>query len=203
VSKKQVIHYTDYKSPYAYLAVESAYALEEDFDLEVIWHPYTLDIESFAGSVENRNPVQWRKIKYAYMDMRRFATKRDLIIKGPRKVYDSHPATIGMLFAQDQGREIFRKYNDAVFYRFWNHMIEVDDIDAIEAILAEAGADIRDYRPFLEGDGRKRHNDIKLEAEKQGVFGVPSFLFEGELFWGYDRINLLRERIAGLKVRAD
>lgn len=195
--KMQVIHYTDYKSPYAYLAVEAAYALEEDFDLEVIWRPYTLDIESFAGSVEDRNPVQWRKVKYAYMDMRRFATKRNLIIKGPRKVYDSHPATIGMLFAQDQGREVFRKYNDAVFYRFWNHIIEVDDIDAIEAILAEAGADVSEYRTFLEGEGRKQHDDIKLDAEKHGVFGVPSFLFEGEQFWGYDRIDMLRERIAG------
>ncbi|USG61702.1 DsbA family protein [Sneathiella marina] len=196
MSKLQVIHYTDYKSPYAYLAVEAAYALEEDFDLEVIWRPYTLDIESFAGSVENRNPVQWRKVKYAYMDMRRFATKRDLIIKGPRKVYDSHPATIGMLFAQDQGREIFRNYNDAVFYRFWNHIVEVDDVGAMEAILMESGADVRGYRAFLKGEGRKRHDDIKCDAEKQGVFGVPSFLFEGEQFWGYDRIDLLRERIA-------
>ncbi|MEH6548259.1 MAG: DsbA family protein, partial [Sneathiella sp.] len=104
--------------------------------------------------------------------------------------------TIGMLYAQDQGPEVFRKYNDAVFYRFWNHIIEVDDIDAIEAILAEAGADIGDYRAFLEGEGRIRHDDIKREAEMQGVFGVPSFLFEGEQFWGYDRIDMLRERIA-------
>jgi 2-hydroxychromene-2-carboxylate isomerase len=27
------------------------------------------------------------------------------------------------------------------------------------------------------------------------VFGVPMFVFDGELFWGGDRIGLLRERL--------
>jgi 2-hydroxychromene-2-carboxylate isomerase len=30
-----------------------------------------------------------------------------------------------------------------------------------------------------------------------GVFGVPSFLLDGEMFWGYDRMDLLRERLMG------
>lgn len=29
-----------------------------------------------------------------------------------------------------------------------------------------------------------------------GVFGVPTFVLDGELFWGGDRIYLLRERLA-------
>ena len=33
------------------------------------------------------------------------------------------------------------------------------------------------------------------EAEASGVFGVPTFVFDGELFWGGDRIGLLRERL--------
>jgi 2-hydroxychromene-2-carboxylate isomerase len=196
VSKQRVIHYTDYKSPYAYLAVQLAYDLETDFDLEVVWRPYTLDIPSFLGSVEERSETQWRKVKYAYMDMRRFANKRNLTIKGPRKVYDSRPANIGMLYAQNHGPEVFRAYNDVVFYRFWNHILEVDDVDAIEAVLAEVGADSDGYRPFLQGEGLKIHDDIKAEADQQGIFGVPSFLHEGEIFWGCDRVDLLREKLA-------
>jgi 2-hydroxychromene-2-carboxylate isomerase len=33
------------------------------------------------------------------------------------------------------------------------------------------------------------------EAEALGVFGVPTMVFNGELFWGGDRIDLLTERI--------
>jgi len=29
----------------------------------------------------------------------------------------------------------------------------------------------------------------------QAFFGVPTFVFDGELFWGGDRIGLLRERL--------
>jgi 2-hydroxychromene-2-carboxylate isomerase len=33
------------------------------------------------------------------------------------------------------------------------------------------------------------------EAEALGVFGVPTMVFNGELFWGSNRIDMLIERI--------
>ena len=33
-------------------------------------------------------------------------------------------------------------------------------------------------------------------AEQRGVFGVPTLVLDDELFWGTDRIWLLRERLA-------
>ena len=40
----------------------------------------------------------------------------------------------------------------------------------------------------------------QAEASADRVFGVPMFLFEGEQFWGYDRIGMLESRLdeAGL-----
>ncbi len=194
MSRRTVIHYTDYKSPFAYLAVEPTYELEKEFDLDVIWRPYTLDIASFAGSVEERSEEQWRKIRYSYMDMRRFANKRNLTVKGPRRIYNATTASIGMLFAQDQG--VFRAYNDSVFKRFWTHDIDLDEVDEIEGALKDAGAETKDFQAFLTGEGKSRHEAIKEEAHKQGVFGVPSYVFEDELFWGCDRIDLLKERLS-------
>jgi len=189
-----VTHYTDYKSPFAYLAKDPSYDLERDFDVIVEWRPFTLDIPSFAGNVDTRTDAQWRKIKYSYMDMRRWANKRGLTVRGPRKVYDSAPAQIGMLYAQDAG--VFRAYNDMVFQRFWEHRMEVDDVSAVKDILAEAGADPSGFDTFVTGEGRERHDRHQVEAKEAGVFGVPTFVLDGELFWGYDRIDLLRERLA-------
>lgn len=47
------------------------------------------------------------------------------------------------------------------------------------------------------------HDHLRNEAEASGVFGMPTFVFEGELFWGGDRIGLLRERLdeTGVKRR--
>lgn len=189
-----VIVYTDYKSPYAYLAKDPTYALAADFDLMLDWRPYTLDIPSYLDDVETRTAHNWRKVKYAYMDARRLANKRGLIVRGPKKIFDSSIAAIGMLYALDH--DVFRAYNDAVFERFWKRELEIEDPAAIAAVIAEAGADGNKFGDFLTGPGRERHDRLRAEAEAMGVFGVPSFIFEGELFWGGDRIEDLSGRLA-------
>ena len=47
---RRVTIYTDYKSPYAYLAKDLAYELERDRQVQLEWLPYVLDIPSFLGS---------------------------------------------------------------------------------------------------------------------------------------------------------
>jgi len=45
-----IIVYSDYKSPYAFLAKDLIYELEDQFDVHLEWLPYTLDIPSYLGS---------------------------------------------------------------------------------------------------------------------------------------------------------
>jgi 2-hydroxychromene-2-carboxylate isomerase len=69
--------YTDYKSPYAYLAKDPAFALTRDLGVRLEVPPYILNIPDFLGSArldeagsvieESRNAHQWRRIKYSYM----------------------------------------------------------------------------------------------------------------------------------------
>ncbi|CAN5675406.1 2-hydroxychromene-2-carboxylate isomerase [soil metagenome] len=188
----------DYVSPYAFVAKAWAYELERDYDVTLEWRPYTLDIASFQQSVAERDPHHWRRVRYAYMDARRFANKQGLILKGPTKVFYARPANAGMLYAQHHGA--FRRYNDLVFDRFWRRELDPEDVAAIEALLIEAGAP-PGFAAFLAGDGGAEHDRLRTEAEASGVFGVPTFAFDGELFWGGDRIGLLRERLDEKGVR--
>ena len=50
-----------------------------------------------------------------------------------------------------------------------------------------------DRAAVLAGSGGAEHDCLRNEAEASGVFTVATFVFEGELFWGGDRIDLLRE----------
>ena len=194
MTTREVFVYFDYKSPFAYLAKDPAYDLERDFDVRMTWLPYTLDIPAAFGTVEERTPWQWNKVKYLYMDARRWANKRGLIVRGPQKIFDSSIAAIGMLYAQRAGS--FRGYHDRVYERFWKRELEIEDPEVIRAVLDEAGTGTEGFRAFLEGEGRREHDRIRAEAEERGVFGVPMFLLDGERFWGHDRIGLLRERLA-------
>ena len=45
-----ILVYSDYKSPYAFLAKDLIYELEGDFEINLEWLPYTLDIPSYLGS---------------------------------------------------------------------------------------------------------------------------------------------------------
>jgi len=182
----------DYVSPYAFVAKASAYRLEADYDIVLGWRPYTLDVVTFMGAVAERDPHHWRRVRYSYMDARRFANKQSLTLMGPKKVYYARPANTGMLYAQRHGA--FRRYNDLAFDRFWRREFDPEDVAAVEALLIEAGAP-PGFPDFLIGEGGTEHDRLRNEAEASGVFGVPTFVFETELFWGGDRIGLLRERL--------
>lgn len=196
--------YSDYKSPYAYLAKDLVYALEQQTGAIIEWLPYTLNIPSFLGSAqvaadgsvleESRNAHQWRRVKYSYMDCRREANLRGLTLRGPKKIFDSNLAHVGMLFAQDAG--VFRQYHDIVFERFWKRELDIEDSEAVASVLRECGADARCFGQFAAGAGRTRLQQIQTDAESRGVFGVPSFLFDdGELFWGREHIAAVRRRL--------
>ena len=49
-SSAPLVVYIDYKSPYAYLAKDPTYAIEDELGIEVDWRPFTLDIPSYLGS---------------------------------------------------------------------------------------------------------------------------------------------------------
>ena len=144
MSTDEITVYTDYKSPYAYLAKDPAYELEREYGIRINWLPYTLHIPDFLGSAkvdekgevveETRNAHQWRRVRYSYMDARRLANERGLVIRGPRKIFDSSIAHTGMLYAQRCGT--FRPYHDAVFERFWKRELDIEDREAIRAVLA-------------------------------------------------------------------
>ena len=199
---RTVTAYIDYKSPYAYLAKDLAYKLERDFGVHLDWLPYVLDIPSFLGSArvddsgavieEQRNPHQWRRVRYRYMDCRRQARKRGLVIRGPQKIWDSTLAAIGMLYAKRQGNGILRHYNDLTFERFWKRELEIEDPSVICAALEEAGADTAGFSAYLLEEGRQELERICRAAEANGVFGVPSFVVDGELFWGREHLPDIR-----------
>ncbi len=187
--------YFDYKSPYAYLAAEPAFALPEHYQVDVRWLPFTLRIK---GKGERSQYSEW-KARYSYLDARRWANRRGgFPIRGPKKVYDTAPALIGGLYALRIG--VFREYTLKAYARFFDHALELDAPDEIAALLAECGASADGYRAFLAGDGPNQLDACIEEAHADHVFGVPLFVFRDEPFWGNDRMPLLEERLreAGL-----
>jgi 2-hydroxychromene-2-carboxylate isomerase len=106
---------------------------------------------------------------------------------------------MGGLFADRNGR--FRPYADRVFERFFRRELNIEDIDALAAVMAEAGLDAAGFRRYAEGEGPNDLRAAAAEAERDGVFGVPTFIVAGELFWGNDRVDWVVKKLDQMKLR--
>jgi 2-hydroxychromene-2-carboxylate isomerase len=190
--------YCDYKSPFAWLAFDPAFALEEKFAVKVKWKPFQLRIK---GSGQ-RSVYSEYKVKYSYLDARRSANERGdkKIIRGPLKIFDTAPALIGGLFAEKHGKIV--EYSRCVFELFFKRELAVDEVEAMAKFIDEFGLSGADYRAYFDGDGQRDYEHAQQEASADQIFGVPICIFRGEQFWGNDRIAMLERRLeqAGLSL---
>jgi 2-hydroxychromene-2-carboxylate isomerase len=190
VDLKEVKMYSDYKSPFAYLAFDPAFALERRFRIRVRWIPFQLRIKGPG----QRSVYSDYKARYSYLDARRWAKPRGILIRAPQKIYDSQPALIGGLFANEQGRLL--DYSRKVYQLFFRRELEIDEPEAVAAVIGELGMSAEAYRHYALTRGLEDYNRAQAEAAEDHIFGVPILLFEKEPFWGHDRLPVLEERMA-------
>jgi 2-hydroxychromene-2-carboxylate isomerase len=190
--------YIDFKSPYAYLAVKPLRAMALEYDIALDWRPYNLPISEYLGEVETRNEHQWRRVRYSYMDVRRLANQRGMTILGPRKLFDSTVSSIGLLFAKHSG--VADTYIDVTFERFFKRELDIEDEGAVAGVLKECGTE--GFADYLAGDGPDAFKTLVEDAHLHGVFGVPSMLLGEELFWGNERLDLVRERLRARRLQS-
>lgn len=204
--RKRLDVYVDLKSPYAYLAVEPTYSLEDDFYVDLVWKPFVLDIAGVYGSAEvgarnnkvrqgsdKRSPAQWKAVKYSYANVRRYAGERTpkLTVFGTRKIWDTRWASSALLFAAEAG--CLREFQQRLWPPFWRRELDPEDLEVLQKVLESAGVPGAESFPdFAKGIGRERLEAIQREAVSQGVFGVPTYILDGQLFFGREHLPLLR-----------
>ena len=119
------------------------------------------------------------------------------MLYGPRKIWDSSLAAIGLLWARQAGREVRKAYLDLVYERFWRRELDIEDTSAMAALVAEAGGDGPGYLDYLDGAGRQRHDALQAELHDAGLFGVPSYVVDGEIFFGREHLPMVRWILGG------
>ena len=204
--------YIDFKSPYAFVAMQPTYELAESLGIAIDWRPLTLDIPSFAGSAKldradrvlesERSSAQWTWVKYAYHDARRYARLRGWTLRGTTKIWDTTLAGMGLVFAKGQGDAVTRRYIEITFERFWKRELDVEDLAVVESVLREAGAGVRGFRESTENEAREKYLAEQVAIFEAGIFGVPGYVVEGEYYWGREHLPRIRWILEGRRGRA-
>ena len=190
---KTVELWLDLRSPYSFLAKDPAYALEKELGATLRLRPFSLNLATIANLNDPAALANGlRKVKYLYADARRFAGPRGITLLGPKKIFDQKLVHLAWLFAERSGKG--RALIDLAYPRFFKRELDYEDRGAIAALLKESGVDPAGFDAFAAGDGPAELAAHQAEGEKQGVFAVPTFVVDGELFWGQDRIDFVRAK---------
>lgn len=187
--------FIDLRSPYSYLSLGPARQLAERTGVRFEWWPYITDFRSaYGGEVDERTSRDVAKVKYLYMDCRRLATKQGLTIRPTTKLWDPTLGCHAMLFAKAHNR--LWALLDPMLAAFWRREFDLESHSQIEAALQVAGLDAHTWRTYLTTNAEADLAKASAKADKLDVFGAPTFVHRGELFWGSDRIDLLAETLA-------
>ena len=195
----QLAVYIDLKSPYAYLAIDPTRAMAQGLGVAIDWRPFTLDIPSYLGTAKldrsgkkvaqaDRTPEQWGGVKYSYMDCRRYANLTGKTVRGTVKIWDSSLAGIAMLWAKRQGALAFDRFVDTLYPPFWRRELDIEQLPALVEVLAASGCEVDGFEAFAAGPGRAEHDAVNETAFATGVFGVPTYLVEDELWFGREHL---------------
>ena len=90
--------------------------------------------------------------------------------------------------------------SEAVLKGLWAEEKDMDDHNAVIKTLENAGLDGKTLVQMATSNSSIFDSRIAADTEKaldQGVFGAPSYVFDGEVFWGQDRLDLLSWRLDG------
>lgn len=206
-SASPLIVYLDLKSPYAFVAKDPTRALGRALGIDIDWRPLTLDIPSYAGSARldehdrvkesQRTPEQWTGIRYSYRDARRYARLLGYTLRGTVKIWDTSAAHIAMAWAKDQGERVLGRYLDDFYERFWRRELDAEDPAVLKALLAEAGAELDGFDDYLAGPGRERHDTEQAAIFEAGIFGVPTYVAAGEVWFGREHLPRVRWLLEG------
>jgi 2-hydroxychromene-2-carboxylate isomerase len=208
LTAKTIDLFWSFRSPYSYLAMPGALALERDFDVEVRFRPVlplaVRDASFFSADNLKRAryirldwprraqmlglPHAWPSPDPIVQDMQTYqvAAEQPYIHRLTRLGVEAQARSRGIEFAREASALIFGGTRD---WHLGGHLAQAAqraglDLAAMDAAIASPGAT----------------HAAEIEANQQalaaaGHWGVPTFVLDGEPFFGEDRIDTLRWRL--------
>jgi 2-hydroxychromene-2-carboxylate isomerase len=187
--------YFDPVSPYAWLAMRSL----DRVDAAGV-QPRFIPV-LFAGLLKahgNLGPAEVpAKRTYLFRDVLREAARRGLPFAGP----PGHPfnplAALRMCTALDDDAQR-RRLALALTAACWERGADISDTDVLRRLADDEGFDGAGLLAQAATPAVKQALAAATDdAIAQGIFGVPTYRLDGELFWGGDRIETLLWRLEG------
>ena len=190
---KTVTFCFDFGSPYSYLAYNYLSPIKEagaQIDLKPVL------LGGIFKATGNQPPATvQKKGEYMFKDIQRWANKLDISFKmNPYFPILTVPHMRGAILAQK--KNILEDYMRSMFDSMWLKGLNLDDQEILTQVASESGIDPNDFSEGISNDEIKDELKVNTQfAIDKGAFGVPTYFFENEMFWGIDSIKFLLESL--------
>ena len=191
---KKIEFYFEFGSPYGYFAAHEMASLSEEFDVEIDWKPFML---GSACKETNAQPLMNIPLKgpYCVQDWERIALLKSVRWQLPSRF----PAALlaparGFYWLQSLGEiELSKTFALAAYQAYFADDRPMWDVCETAKVAQECGINPIEFEAAITSSEVKNLLIQKgEEAIKNGVFGSPFFKVDGESFWGWDRIWMLK-----------
>lgn len=188
--------YFDFVSPYAFLALTQlgGFAAEHGvrFRVRPVVYAALLGHHGLVGPAETE-----AKRRYTFFDASRSAALLGVTLVGPpAHPFRSLEALRAACLFDESGRA--PALVAAIGSAAWSAGRDITDVGVLADVVATAGFDATDLAVRIAApEIKERLKAHTAAAIAQGVFGVPTFVLDDEIFWGHDRMAHLASRIAG------
>jgi len=198
--------YWSFRSPYSYLATPDLIRLREDFDVEVKLRPV---LPIAVRTKETLFTGDQRRVKYIVLDAFRRAELLGMKFARPIpdpivqdmetfEVSDDQPyiyrlTSLG-IEAEKRGKGVDLAFH--VSHLIWGGEPNWNEGDKLATAVAQAGLDLAELDAAIAASDPMPDIEANQDAlEADGGWGVPTMVFNGEPFFGQDRIDALRWRL--------
>jgi 2-hydroxychromene-2-carboxylate isomerase len=105
-------------------------------------------------------------------------------------------ARLILAVADRQGSDAAMRLTGAVLKAVWAEQRCINDAATLAQLLAECGLPAEAPDEAQADAVQRRYEAATQQAFDAGVFGAPSYVVDGEIFWGQDRLDFLERRLA-------
>ena len=200
--------YFDVSSPWTYLAFRNIQPLAKELNVAIQWRPVlvggifnTVNQRMYASREDSQSP----RNRYVLKDLQDCARQTGITIVFPPKVFpvNSVKAMRGCIWLarSDAFKDCLLPFIEATFAAYFTQQEDVSQEDVLASLCRQTGIDADAFasgimQPAIK-DALKTNTD---EAIARGAFGVPTFFVGDDMYFGNDRLDLLR--LAVLKAQA-
>lgn len=192
--RKTVEFFFDVVSLASYLAWTQLPDLVRAYDADIRWRPMLLG--GVFKATGNVSPVAVpAKGRYMERDMARFAQRYGVPLNmNPHFPINSLHLMRGataLLDTQD-----FHPYLETMFEGMWVERLDMSDPDKVAERLVRVDIDPSGFQARIQDESvKQRLKATTEEAVERGAFGAPTFFVDGEMFFGQDRLDFVREAL--------